>query len=207
MYAKMADLIKVVKAVRDQLITTDVNQYVYSKDVNQKDFEEIEDEVNRKDLPCAVIFQYDAQINHIIIKLADMGTTFHELTPLGATTFGGRTTSCKEGDSTFKNAYLRGRESDWPHLVIETGVSESLRELRRDTGWWLSNSEGEVLVVVVIHITRATKTIVMETYIPEFPSPWLKHTSVLPRLVSETVIDFGSKPPRVKGGSVVLEFH
>lgn len=40
----------------------------------------------------------------------------------------------------------------WPTLVIETGVSESLSQLRADAAKWLADSNGNVRIVLVIAI-------------------------------------------------------
>jgi hypothetical protein len=53
-------------------------------------------------------------------------------------TYLGRTVS-KEGDSCYCPLGTRPNADDWPTLVIEAGVSESLTKLREDAKWWLTN--------------------------------------------------------------------
>ena len=53
---------------------------------------------------------------------------------------------------------------DWPTLVFEAGISESLRRLRMDAAWWLMNSKGDVNIVIVISLHRAQATIQIEKW-------------------------------------------
>src|SRR5438045_8118829 len=46
------------------------------------------------------------------------------------------------GDAVYKPTILKNKD-DWPTLVLEAGLSESLPRLRIDAGWWLTNSGGE----------------------------------------------------------------
>ena len=57
-----------------------------------------------------------------------------------------------------------------PYLVLEVGVSESLPRLRNDASWWLSNSDGEVKVVLLIEVDKDHKRLNIETW--EIVSPW-----------------------------------
>jgi hypothetical protein len=58
----------------------------------------------------------------------------------------------------------RLNEEAWPTLVLETGLSESLPQLRMDTRWWLANSQGQVKIVILIAIDRAVKNIHLEKW-------------------------------------------
>lgn len=51
-----------------------------------------------------------------------------------------------------------------PTLVIETGVNESLRKLRWDAGWWLTNTNGEVKIVLVVSINLHSRTVLLEKW-------------------------------------------
>ena len=83
-----------------------------------------------------------------------------DLVSLGATRFCGPN-SRKEGYAVFKPSTLKN-EDDWPTLVFECGLSESLRRLRIDAAWWLKNSGGNVNIVVVISIKEAETQIQIE---------------------------------------------
>jgi hypothetical protein len=66
----------------------------------------------------------------------------------------------KEGDQGFKPR-SRMSSSDWPSLMIEVGVSESINILRYDACWWLLNSGGHTNIVVIISIRRSDRSIVI----------------------------------------------
>lgn len=46
----------------------------------------------------------------------------------------------------------RSKKPGWPTLVIETGVSESLPQLRADAKKWFADSEGDVRMVLLVGI-------------------------------------------------------
>jgi hypothetical protein len=72
------------------------------------------------------------------------------------------------GTTTYKPTPAKGKQPDngfvppsrcatmanlgWPTLVIETGVSESLTQLRADAAKWFKDSSGDVRIVLVIAI-------------------------------------------------------
>lgn len=51
-------------------------------------------------------------------------------------------------------------------LVVEAGVSESMPRLRCDASWWISNSNGEVQMVLIIEVSRNPKKVEIEKYVP-----------------------------------------
>jgi len=88
-----------------------------------------------------------------------------DLDPLGSTTFTETSTSnSKEANGSWNPVTLRPRRLDWPTLVLEVGLSESLPRLRNDARWWLSNSGGCVNVVLILHINLRTKIISIEKW-------------------------------------------
>ena len=95
-----------------------------------------------------------------IIKVTVMGVPGNSYDCVGAQRFEGPTSS-KEGDTAYKPLPARRRDEDWPTIVFESGLSESLRRLRVDARWWLENSGGDVKIVVLIslNIARATRTL------------------------------------------------
>lgn len=66
----------------------------------------------------------------ITSRLPQMGLSAFDIFSVGGTRFTGNTNS-KEADSAFK-PLSRERTTDWPTLVIESGMSESLARLRVD---------------------------------------------------------------------------
>ncbi|KAJ5285752.1 hypothetical protein N7524_001058 [Penicillium chrysogenum] len=57
-----------------------------------------------------------------------------------------------------------GLPPGWPTLTIETGLSESLSQLRQDALWWLSNSSGAVRIVLVISISKRKDRVFIEIW-------------------------------------------
>jgi hypothetical protein len=66
-----------------------------------------------------------------LFKVAGMGLPKREIICAGAGRQEG-TSSSKEGDSTFKPSSFREKDTDWPTIVFEAGLSESLGRLRTD---------------------------------------------------------------------------
>ena len=60
--------------------------------------------------------------------------------------------SSKEADSAFRPYSFRPTKTDWPTIVFEAGLSESLRRLRLDAKWWLTGSGGDVKTVIIISV-------------------------------------------------------
>lgn len=61
---------------------------------------------------------------------------------------------CRQGSA--------GHPCNWPTLVIESGVSESLSKLHEDAKWWFQNSGGEVRYVMILSIKRVRKTFLLQ---------------------------------------------
>jgi len=93
-------------------------------------------------------------------KTTKMGLR-HGLCPAGRTTFEG-IIGQKEADSTFQ-AECRMMAADWPTIVFECGLSQSLERLRVDSRWWLENS-AEVNIVLLFALSRANKGIHLEQW-------------------------------------------
>ena len=98
----------------------------------------------------------------LYIKIGRMGLSTSDLCGIGATRFKSPR-SAKEGDSTFKPS-ARVNKDDWPTVVIESGVSESLARLRVDARWWLVSSQGAVKIVIIISMKIAQRKIRVETW-------------------------------------------
>jgi hypothetical protein len=83
--------------------------------------------------------------------------------PLGSKTIQG--VFCgKEADGEYGLAQpVPGRNPKWPTVVVEVGVSESYRKLRADAQWWLTNSRGDVKLVIIVSVSRKTPNIKFET--------------------------------------------
>jgi hypothetical protein len=95
-------------------------------------------------------------------KLRAMGLPKYSFVDLGAATCKAPNSS-KEGDTSYK-PMCRTQDEDWPTLVIEAGLSETLAALRNDARWWLDNSGGEVKIVIIISIVPGDKSIRIEKW-------------------------------------------
>ncbi|CUS15658.1 unnamed protein product, partial [Tuber aestivum] len=85
------------------------------------------------------------------------------LRPMGSTTYQG-VKCAKEADAAFEPRLPGPYDRYWPTLVVECGVSESLKRLRVDSDWWLQNSEGAVKTVLVFSVSKATRHIHLEQW-------------------------------------------
>ncbi|PWW77931.1 hypothetical protein C7212DRAFT_175711, partial [Tuber magnatum] len=130
------------------------------------------------------------------------------LLSVGRTTCQG-TSSKKEANGAFKPRLARQRVTDWPTIVLESGVSESPQRLKVDARWWLDNSRGDVKIALLFFVSRAAKTICIEH--------WEMQTSENPRLPRTYPNSMAARPTvqgsikidahRVTGGTLVLKFE
>ena len=202
-FRNLQDLTREVDAKREKLQRQDVSQYIAYKQVSSAQFDYIE--ANRMQLG-AVRFTYFSDINTLIVKVPTrpheiahrnlgrqvvaqverMNITIDEFLCLGSTIYTGPTVSKKEGDSAFTNPALRPNATDWPTLVIEAGLSESMPRLRQDAAWWIGNSLGRVPIVLVVEVARSARTMTIEKYMPSRANTT---PSFQPSLVSTTVVN------------------
>jgi hypothetical protein len=149
-------------------------------------------------------------------KLEGMGLPELSLWPCGSTTYYGSGSS-KEGDSTYKPR-CRTRRDDWPVLVVEAGVSERLARLRIDADWWLTKSNDEVKIIIIISIVRAAKSLLIEKWcLPQArPGPAIRANPRVPTKIQELTIIQNPLIPSpqgiiltyaVTGAPLILEFE
>ncbi|GLA16002.1 hypothetical protein AnigIFM62618_002560 [Aspergillus niger] len=130
--------------------------------------------------------------------------------------------SQKEADTGLKNGLLRPDDAtDWPQLVIESGVSGSLHRLRQDVNWWIGCSEGMVLLVLLLVVDCGQRRLIIEKYFPQqlrqgggggpVTRAQAAHGRMddgfVPQLIATTIVDMRADPPAVEGPPVVLEFE
>jgi hypothetical protein len=144
----------------------------------------------------------------VVIQAVGMGVPRQDWTLLGATRFMGNSTS-KEADGAFKPGTLRPHKLDWPTLVLEVGVSESLPRLRNDARWWLSNSGGSVNIVLIFDVNEGAKTILIEKW-ETAPATATRPvtrsnqpSAQIPTQMQVITID----PNGVTGAPLTLDFH
>ena len=98
----------------------------------------------------------------LTLKIASIGL-LDEISYTRAATYKG--TECgKEPDSSFRSRQFRPYATNWPTLVIECGVPESINRLRVDSNWWFANSEAQVKTVLLISISEKDRKILIEQW-------------------------------------------
>jgi hypothetical protein len=154
------------------------------------------------------------EVNH---KLEGMGLARRSLWGCGSTTYFGFSSS-KEGDSTYKPR-CRPQRGDWPVLVFEAGLCETLTQLRTDAAWWLTNSGGQVKIAIVVSIKPAQKSLWIEKWClqPRAPAaPATRANAPVPTKIQELTIIQNPPIPTppgniatyaVTGAPLILEFE
>jgi hypothetical protein len=135
-------------------------------------------------------------------KVLSMGIPKREIICTGATRQEGNSSS-KEGDSAFKPRPFRVKQTDWPTIVFEAGLSKLLGRLRIDAAWWLMNSNGDVNIVVVISLQKAQSRIQIEKWELDLGRPRTRSHQPTPTKTQEITID----PNNIAGAPLVLEFQ
>ncbi|PWW72251.1 hypothetical protein C7212DRAFT_337561, partial [Tuber magnatum] len=80
----------------------------------------------------------------------------------------------KEADSAIRPTAFRPLETDWPTVVSECGVSESLQRLRTDSNWWLANSAHDIKIVLLISVNKPQRKIHLEQWEDRtIPNPYI----------------------------------
>ncbi|KIN05884.1 hypothetical protein OIDMADRAFT_17046 [Oidiodendron maius Zn] len=136
-------------------------------------------------------------------KAIRMGIQDHDIAIVGAGRYKGNSSS-KEGDSALKPRAFRPKYTDWPTIVFEAGLFESLDQLRIDAGWWLMNSNYDVNIVIVISLQKAQRRIQIEKWELNLGRPRTRSYQPTPTKVQEITIDPNNN---VTGAPLVLEFQ
>lgn len=97
---------------------------------------------------------------------ADRMSIVHGLVPDGSKRIiSGQYT--KEPASSWHPATLPPfRDAKWPSLVIECGDLKSITRLRIEAEWWLTKSQGDVKVVIVLIVWPTWPGILLEKWVP-----------------------------------------
>ncbi|KXG54575.1 uncharacterized protein PGRI_077190 [Penicillium griseofulvum] len=89
-------------------------------------------------------------------KLKAMGLPRREVVWVGSKTYHSGTKGM-EADNSYLPPSRHARpieNAGYPSLVIETGVSDSLDQLRQDARKWFADSGGDVRIVILIHMRK-----------------------------------------------------
>ncbi|KAI2703907.1 hypothetical protein CBS147372_2376 [Penicillium roqueforti] len=106
--------------------------------------------------------------------LAAMGLHWSDSEWVGHTTYKPNLAKGKQPDNAFlppSRCTIPLSSTGWPTLVIETGVSESLSQLRADAAKWFADSNGDVRIALVIAIKDSRVDIEKWQLAPEGASP------------------------------------
>jgi hypothetical protein len=181
-YIGIQDLRQRIEAQATELEACRTNQqYIAFRDVTDRDLEQIDRE--RESFGTGTRFCYYNKSKDLVIKmvtarhegahntladelrdaLRDMGLPKRDIVPVGAARFPGFRRKM-EGDSSFKPR-TRDQRDDWPSIVFECGLSESLANLRDDARWWLTDSQGAVKIVVIVLVSEKTMKLQVEKWV------------------------------------------
>ena len=84
----------------------------------------------------------------------------------------------KEPDVSLKPRFARPNLADWPTLVFECGIKESLERLKVDSRWWLEDHGRAVNIVLLFTTSRSEKKIHIEQWeLSPVPNPQLEVTT------------------------------
>ena len=182
-YNGILDMRKVVNALSTALqVGTTIDQYLAFERVKNADLAKIDNA--RTSLGRHTRMSYYADTELLIIKLMPsvkhdaahrmlsddlvskiraMGVPKREFASLGSGRIKGDH-SLKEADEAYKPLPLRGLSQDWPTMIFECGLSESLNRLRTDAGWWLNESGGHVKIALLISLKSTLPLIHIEKW-------------------------------------------
>ncbi|KAJ9392158.1 hypothetical protein DTO063F5_917 [Paecilomyces variotii] len=189
------------------------DQYLSFSNVKPSDFETIES--RRFHLGRGIAFTYFGDIETLIIKVptkahekahASIGhETYYCLRSMG---IGERLGLSKPSTSP--------HDYDWPNFVIEAGYSENIPNLHMDARWWIENSGGQVLMVILIWISPPTKTVLIEKWIPSLLNTDVRRSSSIAASssssgatavkIAEISINQAGATSVITGAPLVLEF-
>ncbi|CUS15710.1 unnamed protein product, partial [Tuber aestivum] len=129
------------------------------------------------------------ELVHIVrMKVEVMGLR-RGLCDVGSATYSGAA-SQKEADSAIRPTALRPLETDWPTVVFECGVSESLQRLRTDSNWWLANSAHDIKIVLLIAVNKLQRKIHLEQWEDlTVPNPHITRNNPNPLLIRPTKVN------------------
>ncbi|KAJ9481155.1 hypothetical protein VN97_g12346 [Penicillium thymicola] len=100
----------------------------------------------------------------LFLCLLPMGL-FNCLRTFGSATCEAENGSAKQPDCQFlPRRPPRDRTTKWPSLAVETGFSETPSKLVSDARFWLSESNGDVQIIITIKIGRSLPNIVLESW-------------------------------------------
>ena len=173
-----------VTVQREQNKSTGAAPYIVFSDIFPETVKYVTD--NPEFLGKHIRIFYDEKYRKLIIKLvphihevacslisreigiaADRMSIVHGLVPDGSKrVVSGQYT--KEPASSWRPATLPpSRDAKWPSLVIECGDLRSITRLRIEAEWWLTKSQGDIRVVIVLIVWPFRSRISLEKWVPD----------------------------------------
>lgn len=103
---------------------------------------------------------HGALVAEVIIKLKDLGMSVTQnLKVLAGGTIKGPDRSKTPDHQFFPKPLPESRDSKWPSMVIEVEQTETALQLRRDAAWWTNASDGDVKLVLTIHVPKKKRIV------------------------------------------------
>ena len=158
------------------------HQYIAFTHVTLKRFDEIDALWERRTSLPKMVVLYDGTEEVLIVKLMlsplhnSAVVQFHDLFHgkfvelgvhkkiyvVGSGRFGEANARCKEADNAYRP--VERHRDDFPSLVVEGGISESLQMLKSDARYWLTKTGGQTQIVIILHIDQSTKKILLQRW-------------------------------------------
>ena len=111
----------------------------------------------------------------------------------------------KEPDSQFVPGRVNVDAGWTPSLVIESGYSESIHQLRTDAHWWYNNTSPKTKTVILVHAGRSPTSAVTVEVWEEVESP-RRSTRAMPSPTINCTQTVRIQNGVVSGGSLVINF-
>ncbi|KAI5867323.1 hypothetical protein GGS23DRAFT_592645 [Durotheca rogersii] len=150
-----------------------------------------------------VVFQevVNGRLRALIYRdLNSIGLSEEDLEPFSATEFVSGSDSSGEPDACFMPSVRGSDPNGWPTLVIETGVTQLLRSLHRKMRWWFAASNHTVEIVLLVKVSRASRTLLLEKHIKGVSQTLRQVVTIAPHPSSNPVMH------DVMDGPLILEF-
>ena len=223
LFLGIANMRKVVNSrIQDLQDGKTTDQYLVFKPVTTDDRDKIDDTIGRhwrkthcidldtlivKLMPLVTHEGAHRSFGHLIRDQSRaMGISPLGLYDVGGTTYQGHFVK-KEADTAFRPIPQRPNRADWPTIVLEAGVSQSLRQLKNAAKWWLSNSGGQVKIVLIFSIKEGSRTIHIEKWETRPATGRATRSNRPPAQVPTQIQEITIDPNNVTGAPLILHFH
>ena len=223
LFLGIANMRKVVNSrIQDLQAGKTSDQYLVFKPVTTDDRDEIDNKIGRhwrktlcidldtlivKLMPLLRHQVVHRSFSHLMeIQSHAMGFSLFEFINVGGTTYKGHFAS-KEPDTAFKPFTRRPNPADLPTIVLEAGDSQSLCQLRNGAKWWLSNSGGQVQIVLILLIQEESRTIQIEKWETRPVTGRATRSNRPPVQVPTQIQQITIDPNNVTGAPLILHFH